>query len=70
MLLYWIMDNNLTKKKIKEIEEAYIEKLREFVYAKISDYVNDKTVDQIVLNDLVKAHINVTISQFTRTINL
>ncbi len=62
MWLYWIMDNNLTKKKIKEIEVAYIEKLRESVYAKISDYVNDKTVDQIVLNDLVKAHIEDKVS--------
>ena len=58
------MDNNRTKKKIKEIEVTYIKKLRESVYTRISDYINDKTVDQIVLNDLVKAHINVTISQF------
>lgn len=64
MWLYWIMDNNRTKKKIKEIEVTYIKKLRESVYTRISDYINDKTVDQIVLNDLVKAHINVTISQF------
>lgn len=56
MWLYWIMDNNPTT-KIKEIEVSYIKKLRESVYSKISDYINDKTVDQIVLNDLVKAHI-------------
>lgn len=47
---------------MNENELAYINKLRKIVYEKISDYVNETTVDQIVVNDLVKAHIKNKVS--------
>lgn len=47
---------------MNENELAYINRLRKDVYAKISDYVNDTTVDKIVVNDLVKAHIEDKVS--------
>jgi hypothetical protein len=47
---------------MNENELAYINRLRKDVYAKISDYVNDTTVDKIVMNDLVKAHIENKVS--------
>jgi hypothetical protein len=47
---------------MNENELAYIDKLRKDVYAKISDYVNDTTVGKIVVNDLVKAHIEDKVS--------
>jgi len=52
----------LKKKKMNENELAYINRLRKDVYAKISDYVNDTTIDKIVVNDLVKAHIEDKVS--------